>query len=209
MLSTEVIVLRTINYGEDSTIIHALCGENGRLNLLARGARRVSKKKFPQVGLFRILAINARAPSAQGLRLISTVDLIANHDQLANKYESLDFACALSQLSLSLTYEGVACPLYYYAFIQCLTELNTSLFPFQAWVCRLLIIILMEQGQFPEMELSRQQKKTIIALINDDLRYMEELKFSPSQWSQLYNWMLKIAVFSGIELPQSTHFLPC
>jgi DNA repair protein RecO len=209
MFDTEAIILRTINYDENSLILHCLSPDKGNLNLLAKGARRLSKKQFPQIGLFRILSITAKEAKNSNLNYLNKHDLLTVNDHLASTPALLDFSAAIAQFSLKCSYEGIPCPLYYHILIECLGNIDKTDIPESAWICRLIVSFLMEQGLFPDMQLSPQQSNTLNSLIHKDYSLMERLDFKEFQWNSLRQWIIKTAIFAGIEFPPAPHFQAC
>jgi hypothetical protein len=121
----------------------------------------------------------------------------------------LDFSASLSQFSLSSSFHGIPCPIYYHHLLECISQVDKKDIPQSAWICRLLVSFLMEQGLFPNMEMTEEQKHIIGILIDESCAQMEDLKLPGKQWSDLHKWSLKTALYAGIDLPQAPHFQPC
>lgn len=67
----------------------------------------------------------------------------------------------------------------------------------------------MEQGLFPDINLTKQQKTIISQLIDKSSQGLEELDLKEDQWTSLKNWTLKTALFAEINLPNTPCFTCC
>ena len=208
-METELIILKTVNYSESSLILHCLSPDTGRISAISRGAKKLSGKKFPQVGLFRVYNAQLSAPKEGDLYTLRSIEMISENDRLASTPLLIEFAGAISRFSLSGNFEQVPCPVFYYSLLDCLQKIETDRTPINAWICRLLITYLMEQGIFPEIQLTPQQKTIITVLLDENSANMETLDFKEDQWLTLRNWAIKTAQFAQIELPQSPCFTCC
>lgn len=208
-MDTELIILRTVNYSETSLILHCLTPEYGRLSVLARGAKKLTSKKFPEVGLFRVYNAALNKPATGDLHILNSIELIAENDRLASTPSLIEFAGSISRFALSGNFEELPCPVFYDALINCLQNIEQNSIPINAWISRLLVIYLMEQGLFPEIQLSRQQKTIITVLLDPKSDNLETLDLKEDQWREMKNWALKTALFAEIELPQTPCFTCC
>ena len=208
-MDTELIILRTVNYGETSLILHCLSPELGRISVLARGAKKISKKSFPEIGLFRVYSANLGKSANGEMYSLKSIELNQQNDRLASTPSLMEFSGAFSQFSLSSSFEEVPCPVYFYCLVDCLQKIETTPTPINAWICRLLVTYLMEQGLFPDINLTPQQKTIINTLLDKDSNNLESLDLKADQWRDLKNWTLKIAIFSEIDLPKVPCFTCC
>jgi len=208
-LETELIILKTVNYGESSLILNCLSPEIGRLSILAKGAKKISKKNFPQIGLFRTYKV-ILSPSKQGdMYHLKSLEMLTQNDRLASTPSLLEFSGSISRFSLSGNFENVPCPVFYHALNDCLQKIETNIIPINAWICRLVTTYLMEQGLFPHIKISEQQRTIINKLIDKKSEGLETLDLKEDQWSSLKNWILKTALFAEINLPNTPCFTCC
>lgn len=208
-MNTELIILRTINYGESSLILNCLSSSLGRISIMARGAKKISKNSFPEIGLFRVYSVSlSKSPQGEMYKL-NSLDLLQQNDRLASSPSLIEFSGAFSQFSLSGSFEQVPCPVYYNCLIDCLQKIETTSTPINGWICRLIVTYLMEQGIFPDVNLSPQQKTIVNALLDKNSDNLESLDLKEDQWKKLKNWTLKTAIFSEIDLPKTACFRSC
>lgn len=208
-MDTELIILRTTNYGESSLILNCLSPDLGRISVMAKGAKKISKKNFPEIGLFRVYSVSLTKPPQGEIHTLKSIDLIQQNDRLASTPSLIEFSGSFSQFSLSGSFEQVPCPVYYNYLIDCLQKIEKSSTPINGWICRLIITYLMEQGIFPDVNLSPQQKTIINTILDKNSDNLESLDFKEDQWRELKNWTLKTAIFSEITLPNTACFNCC
>ncbi|MCM8538880.1 MAG: DNA repair protein RecO [Lentisphaeraceae bacterium] len=208
-MDTELIILRTVNYGETSLILHCLSPDLGRISVMARGAKKLSKKAYPEIGLFRVYSASLSKTAQGDMYNLTSVELQQQNDRLASSPSLIEFSGAFSQFSLSGSFEEVPSPVYYYCLIDCLQKIETNKTPINGWISRLIVTYLMEQGLFPDIQLSQQQKTIINTLLDKNSNNLESLDLKEDQWRELKIWTLKIAVFSEIDLPKSPCFNCC
>src|ERR1700760_2080990 len=90
-LKTEAIVLRSIRYGEADRIIHVSTRQHGRLNAIAKGARR-SRSRFG-ARLEPFFRIRLVLHVGRGdLHTVTGVDTLAAHPALREHAATLDAA---------------------------------------------------------------------------------------------------------------------
>ena len=206
MIETEVIILKTVNFKETSLILHCLSPDLGKISLMARGARKITKKKFPQIGLFRVLNVEVSPPKEGELYTLAKSDIEIINDHLATSPTLLDFSAAVSQMALKCSHSGSACPVFYNAIIDSLKNIDKSDIPESAWICRIIVSFLMEQGLFPAIDLSPFQKTIINTLLDKDYTLLETLNLQKDQWSKLRKWVINTTFFTGVELPANPYF---
>ena len=209
MIDTEVLILKTIRFRDTGLILQALSPSLGKISIYAKGARRISKKNFPAIGLFRVLSTTLVEPKGGDLYKLRSCEIVEINDSIAGYPDLVDFATAIGLFSLHESFSNVPCPLYFHTLKECLSQLCNRQLPFSGWICRLLTCHLMEHGLFPELQLNNSQKKTLGALISDNYTSLVLLNYNNLQWEELQKWILKIAAFAEIQLPNSPFFSSC
>ena len=102
MAVSELIILKKIPYKESSLIVSGLSSEFGRLDFVAKGAEKISKKKFPAIDLFRIVSIEFN-PDKDFLQSVYKAEIIENFDAIAESSASFKEACAIAAFVLKNT----------------------------------------------------------------------------------------------------------
>ena len=100
MIDTEVLILKTIPYRDTSLILQALSPSLGKISIYAKGARRISKKSFPSIGLFRVLSATLTEPKEGDLYKLRNCEIVEVNDSIASYPDLVDFATAIGLFSL-------------------------------------------------------------------------------------------------------------
>jgi DNA repair protein RecO (recombination protein O) len=88
---TEVVVLRSIRYGEADRILHLYSRERGRLNAIAKGVRRVKSRFGGRLEpLFRVQLLAHEGRSE--LVTVTSAETVNAHPHLRERRESLERA---------------------------------------------------------------------------------------------------------------------
>jgi DNA repair protein RecO len=99
---TEFIVLKKLPFKESSLIVSGLSPEYGRLDFLIKGAVRYTKRKFPEVDIFRILEVKYSL-SKTGMQSLYKCDMLRDFDSLASNTEIYMAACSAAGFILKNT----------------------------------------------------------------------------------------------------------
>jgi len=110
LVTTNLIVLRKTPYMETSLIVSGLSPDFGRLDLLAKGELKISAKKYPVIDLFREIQVSFHESLNSTLHSITTAELIAEHDNVAEVPENFLLANKLGNFLLSNTQPDLPCP---------------------------------------------------------------------------------------------------
>jgi DNA repair protein RecO (recombination protein O) len=90
-LKTEAIVLRSIRYGEADRIVHVYTPGHGRLNAIAKGARRARSRFGARLEPFFRIRLVLHVGRGE-LHTVTSVDTIAAHPGLREHAATLDAA---------------------------------------------------------------------------------------------------------------------
>lgn len=108
IVSTRYIVLRKTPYMESSLIVSGISPSHGRIDLIVKGARKISTKASPEIDLFRIFNIQFLD---RGKSLISplVIEYVRNFDKLATKVEEFGKILRLVPFILNNIHYPVRC----------------------------------------------------------------------------------------------------
>jgi recombinational DNA repair protein (RecF pathway) len=95
---------------ETSLIVSGLSPDFGKLDLLAKGELKLSAKKYPVIDLFREIQASFHENRNSTLHSITTAELIAEHDNIAEIPENFLLANKLGNFLLSNTQPDLPCP---------------------------------------------------------------------------------------------------
>ena len=109
-LSSEAILLRSVDYGESDRIVHLLTSDSGRLTAIAKGARR-SQKRFPgTLDVFNHLSIRGRARPRASMAFLEQARLISPFLGLRADAARYAMASFLVEMLDRLSPEGIKGP---------------------------------------------------------------------------------------------------
>jgi len=112
IIETEFLVLRKTPYAETSLIVAGISPDAGRLHFLIRGARRLGKKQFPTVDLFRVLAVQYRAPRGE-LAVLRSANILEDFREVGTDPGAYALAAWLARLALSNTHNRDPVPNFF------------------------------------------------------------------------------------------------
>jgi hypothetical protein len=93
-------VLRKTPYAEASLVVAGISPEFGQLHFMVRGSRRLGRRSFPLVDLFRVLEVQYR-PGKGDLLTWSSAELAADYAGVARDPETFEAAGWLAKFALS------------------------------------------------------------------------------------------------------------
>ncbi len=198
--TTNVIILRKMPYKESSLILGALSAEFGKIDLIARGARKLSKKQFPAFDLFREVQITFPNNAKSNLHTATNAELIKSNDSLANIPENFEAAVKTGDFILKNSVPNLPSPLVYEAMRNILRNWalqgEKEKFPWTRRQCSVIIktSYLYENGLLPglaepETEQAYQQQRIIEAVIESGNEGTSLPPLDDAWWIQLNKWL--------------------
>jgi len=186
-----LIILRKLPYKESSLIVSGLSAEFGRFDFIAKGAEKISKKKFPSIDLFRIVSIEFN-PDKDGLQSIYKADLIENFDAVANSASSFREACSITSFVLKNTKPHMHCAFLFNAVRTALSRLccTPGKFPCLALV---KLAYLAENGLLPESDKKVDLLLAAASGETDDTGLKDE-----ESTKKIAQWLDSLCVYHGI-----------
>lgn len=200
MINTNIIVLRKTHYSESSLIISALSAEFGRLDFIVRGAKRIEKRKFPQVDLFRELNVVFRESSRE-MHGITEAELVREHDRIASSIENYRTAHEIASFVLRNSHPGIQCQKLYLALRNSFALLcSGEAHPQTAAILKLVYLhengLLGTHGHADEAEKKRQRGLRII--IRDIIVKNSITPFTQQYWNSLSEWLDAMCRYHGL-----------
>ncbi len=90
IVSTDAIVLRTVNYSETSIIATLLSKESGKITLMAKGARKPKSLFSAQFEPMNILNINYFHKDGRNMQLLKNSSFIEYSLSIRDRFDSLN-----------------------------------------------------------------------------------------------------------------------
>jgi DNA repair protein RecO (recombination protein O) len=126
LIKTEAIVLRKLDYGDSSRIIHLFTEEFGKLTAMVKGARS-SKSKFGlTLDSINHVQIIFYKKDTREVQLIKESDLINHFTVVKENFERIQFASAIIELISNLTVEHEVHKKLFTGTVKALELLNNS-----------------------------------------------------------------------------------
>ncbi|MCS7076513.1 MAG: DNA repair protein RecO [Bacteroidia bacterium] len=105
---TEAIVLRYINYGDNSLIARLYTRENGLISCIAKGVKKKSKKGTSKISYFlplNICNINLYYSPDKEIHLLSDIHLVYYHQSLHIHFKKIAYTSLLTEFLLGVLHE--------------------------------------------------------------------------------------------------------
>ena len=196
MISTPVLVLRKTPYSETSIIAVTLSPEHGRLDFMIKGAKQISKRKFPQVDLFRELEVHFNYKSS-GLNNMYSVEILNTFEGIANFPANYLRACETATFILRNSQGMIPSPEVYSALKTAFSTLGRSKTEVP-WMELVKLVYLDEHGFLPEaMNFSMDPKKmeAMKNLINSIVSGTPLPDYPQKTWLKLSEWIDKLCKY--------------
>ena len=181
-------------------ILGALSAEFGKLDIIAKGARKLSKKQFPAFDLFREVQVSFSNTGKSDLHTATNAELIQSNDSLANIPENFETAIKISDFILKNSAPDLPSPLVYDALRNILR--NWALqgekqdFPWTNRQCSVIIktSYLYENGLLPELDepetkAAYRQQQIIETIIEGGNEGRALPALNAAWWEQLNKWL--------------------
>ena len=191
---TNLIGLRKTQYRETSIIAAGLTPEHGRLDVIVKGAKKLSSKNFPAVDLFREIEIEINHKN-NGLYSVYSADLVSNHDNIASFHTNYLQACDICSFALRNSQPNVPSPILYNTLknvFETLADSETTV-PYPALV---KLVYLDEHGLLPEVSDNDKTKAELLKQLLKTAIDKEKLPvITPEYREQLELWINSLCRF--------------
>ncbi|MBC7644272.1 MAG: DNA repair protein RecO, partial [Thermoleophilia bacterium] len=120
-------MLRTIRFGEADIIAHLYTRDLGRLNVIAKGARRTKSRLGARLEPFfvtQVMLRRSKLGGEGGLRNVQSVDVLSAHDQIRASWTLQSAGAGALDLLGRLSEEGVANEPAYHLTVRLLAQLD-------------------------------------------------------------------------------------
>lgn len=105
IVKTEAFVLRVRKYGESSKIVTLYTENFGKINAIAKGARKLKSKFLPCLDVFAYISVLIYKKPSTRLHLLSDCDLIKSYQGLAEDLEKYENALKIFELIYKILHD--------------------------------------------------------------------------------------------------------
>ena len=190
------IILRKTPYRESSLIAAGITAEFGRLDLLIKGAKKVSSKSLPAVDLFREINITIK-PDKEGLQSVYSAEMVSCFDDIAMHKKNYLDACEISKFILRNIHQGVPSPVLYAALKNALRAL-TSPTTIQ-YTPLVKLVFLEEHGLIPELPPEKvRESKLLEELLKSAKGYCHLPDISEEYMNLIYEWIDSLCKYNSL-----------
>ncbi len=122
--SDEAFLIQSVPYGEAHLILHFLTQEQGRISLMAMGARKSKRRSSGLLDYLNQIQLSYRPSHKGGLGILETVELRESFPLIRKDYERTWVALSWLQILRRLVPEGARTPEIFSLLQQCLRVLG-------------------------------------------------------------------------------------
>jgi recombinational DNA repair protein (RecF pathway) len=202
---TTIIVLKKTLYQESSIIISSISPDYGKLDFLLRGEKRITKKRFPSVDLFRELNIEYKEKNSRLYTPIE-MELINTYDQIAYNPKFFTEICQVSLFILKNTETNIQYNNLYRT-LKNILHSSTENNPFTYPETVIKFIYLYENGLLPyelvhtEPESPDKRQKLIKSILDYSLGKKQNLPvLNKNYWQKFSSWVDELCKYHQIKL---------
>jgi len=212
MIRTRFLLLRKASYSESSLIVSGISPDHGLLQFFVGGAKRLGRKRFPAVDVFRVLEVQY-TPARTELHRWRSVDTVADYGRLAGAVELFDAAVWLAALALGNVPTNVAHERFFHAttlVLERLATLAADSAPVHVAetavgaVTAAAVVLLDESGLLPDYRGDPQRAKQRQILLDAAAGREELPRLSLHNWMALHRWTIELLRESEYYVPSQT-----
>ena len=188
MSETDYIVLRKTPFRESSLIVSGISPEYGRLDFIMRGHSSGKAGKFSVAGLVRELHIEfkSKKEDLSGLLTAGKIELLENHDSIAENLPGYMGACELASSLLPNVAAMVPIPETYQSVKLYLHAIQNGKAP-EPYLSLVFLMFLYEAGELPIPE---DRAGDFLAKLLTDIADGNDIPSTipESYWQKLCEW---------------------
>gem|GEM_PF-805449 len=205
---TRYLVLRKTDYSETSLVVGGISPDVGQVSFLARGVRRLGRRQFPVVDLFRVLEVVYR-PGRAELQTWRAVTLAQDFAGLGRRYDAFCAAAWLGRFALANVMPGVSPPRFFNALLcslRRLLETDSGRVAGPGWLtaARLgpALVFLDESGLLPDYAAHSEAATQTRTLLDMAVGELPVPVLTEATWQRLWDWLLPLLRQGECRLPE-------
>ncbi|HPN85334.1 MAG TPA: recombination protein O N-terminal domain-containing protein [Victivallales bacterium] len=191
----DLLILKKTPYGDTSLIVNCLSGKLGRVDLLIKGARRLEKRKFPEIDIFNEINAYFSESKSGTVHTLSKSELTKSRIEIASFPKNLVIAMNCAKFILSNTHFNMHSERLYRSTNVMLRDFCSGIAD-DAWKLFIRLIYLEEQGFLPNYD-TEKSSASFAKMIRDILEYSDggankHPKLSEAYKGKLEKWIAGI-----------------
>jgi len=151
IVSTEAIVLRTVNYSEASIIATLFSKESGKISLIAKGARKLKSPFAAQLEPMNILHINYFHKDGRNIQLLKNSSFIEDSMCIRENFDSLNYGLTIVEILDKLLQENDTDPIIFRLGTRTLSTLKSVQINYDIIFSFFLLQLSIRLGFMPEL----------------------------------------------------------
>ena len=151
IVSTDAIVLRTVNYSETSIIVTVFSKEFGKITLMAKGARKPKSPFAAQLEPMNIININYFHKDGRNIQLLKNSSFIEDSMNIRDNFDSLNYGLTIVEILDKLLHEHDIDPIIFRLSIRILLALKTAQINYDIVLSFFLLQLSIRLGFMPEL----------------------------------------------------------
>jgi DNA repair protein RecO (recombination protein O) len=151
IVSTDAIVLRTVNYSETSIIVTLFSKESGKMTLMAKGARKPKSLFAAQLEPMNILNINYFHKDARNIQLLKNSSFIEDSTDIRENFDALNYGLTIVEILDKLLHENDIDPIVFRLSIKILSALKSTQINYDILFSFFLLQLSVRLGFMPEL----------------------------------------------------------
>ncbi|MDX9980921.1 MAG: recombination protein O N-terminal domain-containing protein [Lentisphaeria bacterium] len=203
LVTTDYLVLRKTPYAETSLIVAGLTPDHGQVHLILKGARRLGKRSFPALDLFRLVRVSYREGKGE-MHNPSEVEPVEDFGALASRVGLYRAAGELARFVLANVLPGVAHPAVFQALRVALArfaaaEAEPPGLADSAHVC--LHLAYLHEGGWLAAQFDERARRQCAQLLDMALGGTP-LALRPETWRELRRWTESLLRQAEFQIPE-------
>jgi DNA repair protein RecO (recombination protein O) len=151
IVSTDAIVLRTVNYSETSIIVTIFSKKSGKIALIAKGARKPKSPFAAQLEPMNILNINYFHKDGRNIQLLKNSSFIEDSMNIRENFDSLNYGLTIVEILDKLLQENDTDPIIFRLSIKTLLALKATQINYDIIFSFFLLQLSIRLGFMPEL----------------------------------------------------------
>ncbi|MEW6652593.1 MAG: DNA repair protein RecO, partial [Bacteroidota bacterium] len=123
---TKAIVLRRLDFGDTSRIVHFFTEEYGKLSAMVKGAKSPKSKTGFAIDVLNVVELVLYKKETREVQLVSQVELLKHFQKIRDDFEKFRFASAVIELLATIISESEPHPKLYEGSVKILSLIDSS-----------------------------------------------------------------------------------